>query len=144
MSLRAVPIALLLGASPAVAFDTSNLGQGGTLPLADIIPLIGKSAKLKREVNHALAQSKKKQDNVVCNAMRFPGQWTRLAGERVSPYTCDFGGKWLQIDATVRLTDRDGRLFETITAEAMKNATKISETNLRWKWTAEDPSKIRY
>jgi hypothetical protein len=143
MSLRAVPIALLLGASPAAAFDTSKLGQRGSLLLADIIPIIGKSKELKREVNQALAQSKKKQGDVVCDGMRFPGQWTHLAGKRVSPYNCDFGARWLQIHATVRLTDRNGRIFETITPEAMKNAAKISETNLKWKWETEDPSKLR-
>jgi predicted methyltransferase len=141
MSLRAISIALLLGASPAMAFDTSKLGQGGSLPLSDIMPLISKTAQLQSEVNKALAEAKKKPDDLMCDGMRFPGQWVHLAGERVSPYTCDFGAKWLQIDATVRITDRNGRRVETITPKAMKNATKVSETNLRWKWTTEDPSK---
>jgi hypothetical protein len=141
MSLRAVPIALLLGASPALAFDTSKLGQGGTLPLADLMPLIGKSARLQEEVNRALIEDKKTQDDVICDGMRFPGQWIHLGGKRVSPYTCDFGAKWLKIHATVRITDRNGRVIEAITPKAMKNATKVSETNLTWKWMTEDPSK---
>jgi hypothetical protein len=49
--------------------------------------------------------------------------------------------KWLHIDATVRITDRNGRRVVTITPKAMKNATKVSEKTLRWKWTTEDPSK---
>jgi hypothetical protein len=77
----------------------------------------------------------------MCDGMRFPGQWAHLAGERVSQYTCDFGAKWLHIDATVRITDRNGRRVVTITPKVMKNATKVSETTLRWKWTTEDPSK---
>jgi len=77
----------------------------------------------------------------MCDGMRFPGQWKNLGGLRVSHYTCDFGAKWLQIRATVRITDRRGQSFETITAKAMKNATNVSETNLNWKWTTEDPSK---
>jgi len=52
----------------------------------------------------------------------------------VSPSTCDFGAKWLQIHDTVRITDRHGQAFETITAKAMKN---VSETNLNWEWTTE-------
>ena len=44
-------------------------------------------------------------------------------------YACDFGGKWLHIRATVRITDRHGEAFETITAKAMKN--------LNWEWTTE-------
>jgi hypothetical protein len=141
MSLRAVPIvvALLIAASPSMAFDTSKLGQGGTLTLDDLMPLIRKSAQLKREVDQALVEGKKKPDDVICSGMRFPGQWVHLGGIRVSPYTCGFGDKWLQIRATVRITDRSGRAFETITPEAMKNATKVSETNLTWKWTTEEP-----
>jgi hypothetical protein len=55
----------------------------------------------------------------------------------VSPYACDFGTKWLQIHATVRITDRRGQAFESITTKAMKDATNVSETNLNWKWTTE-------
>ena len=43
---------------------------------------------------------------------------------------CDVHGRCVQ-----------GQAFETITAKAMKNATNVSETNLTWKWTTEDPSK---
>jgi hypothetical protein len=46
---------------------------------------------------------------------------------------------WLQIHATVRITDRRGHVFETITDKAMNNATNVSETNLNWKWTTERP-----
>ena len=74
---------------------------------------------------------------MVCLGMRFPGQWKNLGGLRVSPYACDFGAKWLQIRATVRITDRHGQAFETITAKAMKNATNVNETDLNWEWTTE-------
>jgi hypothetical protein len=141
MSWRALPIALFLGASPALAFDTDKLGQWGSLSLADLKPVISKSAKLQREVDQALAEGKKKQDDIMCDGRRFPGSWVNLGGERVSPYSCDFGGKWLQIQAAVRVTDRNGRAIEAITASAMKNASKVIETNLTWKWTTEDPSK---
>ena len=142
MSLKSASIALavIFAASPAVAFDTSKLGQGGTLPLDDLMPLVGKSAQLKREVDQALTESKKKPDDVICSGMRFPGQWVHLGGSRVSPYACDFGAKWLRIRATVRITDRGGRAFETITPAAMKNGSKVSETGLTWKWTTEEPS----
>jgi hypothetical protein len=132
-------ILFLLGAAPAMAFDTSQLGQGGSLFLSDIASVIGSSPGLRREVDQQLSQSKKKADEVMCNGNRFPGQWTHLGGERVSPYICDFGGKWLQIKATVQLSDGRGRTFETITPEAMKSARKVKETNLNWKWTDEEP-----
>lgn len=136
---RTVLLALLLVATPAMAFDTSKLGQGGSLFLSDIALLIGRTPKLKSEVDAALAQAKKKADAVLCDGMRFPGQWVHLGGERVSPYTCDFGGKWLIIKADVRVTGRSRQLYDTITPAAMKNAVKVSEISPTWKWTTEDP-----
>src|SRR6516162_9247755 len=137
MTLRLVPVALLLGTSSALAFDTSKLSQFGSLPLDDLTPVIAKSARLQQEIKEALSKGNKKQEDVICIGMRFPGQWKNLGGLRVSPYACDFGAKWLQIHATVRITDRRGQAFETITAKAMKNATNVSETNLNWEWTTQ-------
>jgi hypothetical protein len=140
MTLRFVPIALLLGTSCALAFDASKLGQWGSLPLDDLTLVIAKAAPLQQEITKVLSEVNKKRSDVICLGMRFPGQWKHLGGLRVSPYSCDFGAKWLQIYATVRITDRHGQTFETITAKAMKNATKVSEvseTNLNWKWAAE-------
>jgi hypothetical protein len=141
MSLKAVPIAVALTVSPALAFDTSQLGQAGSLPLSDLTPLIAKSTKLQSEVKSALAETKKNADNLMCDGMRFPGSWVNLGGERVAPYTCEFSGKWLLINTTVRVTDGKGRVLETVTPSAMKNATKVSETNPTWKWTTTDPNK---
>jgi hypothetical protein len=135
--LRLVPLALLLGTSSAPAFDTSKLGQWGSLGLDDLTPVIAKSARLQQEIGEVLSESDKKQEDVTCVGMRFPGQWKHLGGLRVSPYACDFGTMWLQIFASVRITDRRGQAFETITAKAMNNATNVSETNLIWKWTTE-------
>ena len=90
MSLRLVPLALLLGTSSALAFDTSKLIEFGSLPLDDLTPVIAKSARLQQEVKQALSEGNKEQ-RVVCLGMRFPGQWKNLGGLRVSPYACDFG-----------------------------------------------------
>ena len=98
MTPRHVPVALLLGTSSALAFDTSKLSQFG---FDDLTPVIAKSPRLQQEINEALSEGNKEQ-RVVCPGMRFPGQWKNLGGLRVSPYTCDFGAKWLQIHATVR------------------------------------------
>jgi hypothetical protein len=132
-------VALLIGLVPASAFDTGKLGQTGSMWLEDLMPLIGGTTRLKRQVNHMLAQSKKKADEVECFGRRFPGQWEHLAGERVSPYYCDFGAKFLRIQATVRITDRGGRRYETITPAAKLNASNVLETNLTWQWTTEPP-----
>jgi hypothetical protein len=137
MTLRLVLVALLLGTSSALAFDSSKLIQFGTLPLDDLTPVIAKSALLQKEISKALSEDNKEPADVRCLGMRFPGPWKNLGGLRVSPYACDFGAKWLRIRATVRITDRHGRAFETITAKAMKNATKVRETNLNWEWATE-------
>jgi hypothetical protein len=138
---RAVLIALLLVATPAMAFDTTKLGQMGSLFLDDLTALIAKTPKFKTEVDAALAAASKKPEEIHCDGMRFPGQWVNLGGERVSPYTCDFVGKWLVIKADVRVLGRSRQVYETITPAAMKNAIKVSETNLTWAWTTEDPNK---
>ena len=96
MSSRPVLIACLLVATPAMAFDTTELGQGGSLMLDELMPLIGKAPALKREVNQALAGIKKKAADVICTGYRFPGQWVHLGGMRVAPYTCDFAASGLK------------------------------------------------
>jgi hypothetical protein len=136
---RFLALALLLMPSSAWAFDTSQLGQGGSLGLDDRMPLIAKTPKLKGEVDAALAKLGKKPEDIRCDGMRFPGRWKHLGGERVSPYTCDFGEQWLRIRADVRLTGNRGKVYEKITPDAMRNARNVSETNLTWKWTKEDP-----
>ena len=66
------------------------------------------------------------------------------ASSRSAPYNCDFGGKWLQIQAIVQVTDREGRTFETITPETIKNATKVSETDLQMEMDDSGPvTKLR-
>jgi len=131
--LRAAAIALLLGTSPAVAFDTAKLGQRGTLSSDEIMPLIKQSRRLRQDFKQALAENKR--DSVSCDGMRFPGQWEELGGQRVAPYACHIGSKWLIVRANVRITDRRGRVFEKITPEAMRNATNVRETSPRWEWT---------
>jgi hypothetical protein len=127
----------MLGASSALAFDTSKLGQWGSLPLEDLASIIAKSARLQEEISEVLSEGDKKQEDVTCLGMRFPGQWKHLGGVRVSPYACDFGAMWLQIRTSVRVTDRRGQSFKATTEKAMNDATNVSETNLSWKWTSE-------
>jgi len=137
---RHIPVmAFLLAASPALAFDAGKLGQGGSLPLSDLDPLINQSAPLKQEVSDALAAINKTADAVVCGGNRFPGQWNYLGGLRAAPYICVFSGKWLLLDATVQVTGANGQVYDAITPDAMKNAVKVSETNPTWKWTTTDP-----
>ncbi|MGO8914310.1 MAG: hypothetical protein ACLQJR_00205 [Stellaceae bacterium] len=129
----------LLAASPALAFDASKLGQGGSLPLSDLSALIGQSAQLQSEVNAALAAANKKPTDIICGGNRFPGQWDNLGGLRAAPYICVFSGKWLLLDAIVQVTGASGQVYDSITPDAMKNAVKVSETKPTWQWTTTDP-----
>jgi predicted methyltransferase len=132
--------ALLFAASFAQAFDTSKLGQRGSLPLSDIGQLIGQSAQLKGEVSAALAAAQKTADQITCDGNRFPGEWVHLGGLRAAPYNCDFNGKWLMIDAKVRVTGANGHVYDAITRAAMRNAVKVTETNPTWRWTKQEPN----
>ena len=138
MAMRLVALALLLGPSAALAFDSTKVGQWGSLYLDDLAPILAKSAQLKQEVTGALAEKDKKPEDILCFGMRFPGPWKNLGGTRVAPYTCNFNGKYLRIDATVRVIGHGGRTFEVINDTAMKQATDVIEENLTWKWTTGD------
>jgi hypothetical protein len=134
-------MALMLCAAPAFAFDTSKLGQVGSLPLTDMQPLIAKSPKLKQEVDEAVAMLGKKPDEIMCNGMRFPGAWKELAGVRVAPYSCPFGDKWLQVKASVRVTGKDGKVYARVDKEAMRRAQNVRETGPNWTWSDKEPSE---
>jgi hypothetical protein len=57
MFARRIPFVLLLVSSSAMAFDTTKLGQFGTLGLDEMMSLIDKSPQLKREVIEAVAKT---------------------------------------------------------------------------------------
>jgi hypothetical protein len=133
--------AILLIASPSLAFDANKLGQGGSLALGDLDELIAQSAALKHEVADALTAAQKQADDIICSGNRFPREWVNLGGMRAAPYACEFAGKWLVIEATTRVTDKAGHAYDTITPAAMKKAVTVKETNPTWKWTTENPLK---
>jgi hypothetical protein len=56
--------------SSALAFDTSKLGQWGSLSLDDLAPIIAKSARLQQEIRQVLSEGNKKQEDVTCLGMR--------------------------------------------------------------------------
>ena len=136
---RTALIALLVSMAPAFAFDTTRLGQGGTLALEDIRGVIDQSPKLKREVDAAIAKSGKKPDQIICDGMRFPGSWKELGGMRVSPYHCEIGARWLTIRTKVRVTDKRGKLYQSINRKAMTRANHVRETNPTWSWSDKAP-----
>jgi hypothetical protein len=140
--LAAIVVATAAVSSPALAFDTSKLGYG-SLFVGDFMPLINSSPKLKKEVSDALVAAKKKPAEQLCESPRFPGSWKNLPGEHVAPYVCNIGGKWLQVNATVKVTGPRGATYETETPAALERANRISQTNPTWTWTDDDPRKAK-
>jgi hypothetical protein len=140
MKRMAIVFAALLLTEPAQGFDTRQLGQVGSTDMEDLAPLVAKTPKLKAEVDHARAEVKKEEVQVKCAGQRFPGAWKELNGVRVAPYLCEFASdKWLLIRADVRVIDKRGRAFEKPSKQAMKNAVDVTETKLRWEWSANPP-----
>ena len=62
MAVRLVALALLLGTTVALAFDSTKIGQWGSLYLDDLSPILAKSAQLKQEVTAALTEKNKKPE----------------------------------------------------------------------------------
>jgi hypothetical protein len=141
--LRLILLASIVLPAPALAFDTSKLGQAGTLSLGDIKSLIDQSPKLRAEIDEAAKKVDKPKDDILCSGYRFPGQWVHLGGGRVSPYECNFGEKWLKLSATVRVTGRGGRVYQKPSRYAMRSATDVRETKPVWEWTTEVPEWYR-
>lgn len=134
---RLILRALLVSATPAFAFDTTRLGQGGSLPLTadEIQSLIGKSSKLEREIDQAVAKAGKKPADIICSGMRFPGTWKILSGRRVSPYRCHIGDRRLTIRANVRVFDARGKLYQSINKKGMERANAVKESHPAWTWS---------
>jgi hypothetical protein len=61
MFARSIPFVLLLVSSSAMALDTTELGQFGSLSLDEMMPLIDKSLQLKREVGDAVVKPRRRQ-----------------------------------------------------------------------------------
>jgi hypothetical protein len=145
MKRTAIVFAALLLTEPALGFDTKQLGQVGSTDMGDLAPLVAKTPKLKAEVDQAFAEVKKKDEQVKCAGQRFPGSWAELGGTRVAPYLCEFASdKWLLIRADVRVIDKRGRAYEQPTKQAMKNAVDVTETRLRWQWSAKPPEGFNW
>ena len=136
---RMALIALLMSTAPAFAFDTTKLGQGGSLPLEDVQPVIEQSSKLRREVDEAIAKADKKPADIICDAMRFPSSWKALGGTRVGPYHCQIGNRWLTIRTQVRVFDPRGKLYQSINQKGMNRADVVKESHPTWVWSDKAP-----
>jgi hypothetical protein len=137
---RILLMAVLLFPAPGFAFDTTKLGSIA-LDMDELAAVIKQSPALQREIDTSLAKTGKKPSEEMCDGMRFPGAWPGLAGLRVSPYRCQFGDKWLNIETKVRVTGKHGKVFERIDKTAMHEAENVKETGPIWTWSDTQPSE---
>lgn len=140
---RLALIALTMSATPAFAFDSTKLGQLGSIALDmdEMQAVLKQAPKLKHEIDEALAKIGKKPGDVMCDGMRFPGPWKELGGLRVSPYRCQIGDRWLKIQTKVRVTGKRGKVYDQITPQIMRSAQDVKETNPTWTWSTTEPSQ---
>lgn len=139
-SIAAVAAALWLAAPPTFAFDTMSLGQFGSLGVDELQGVIDQAPKLRREVDEAVAKLGKKPEEIRCSGARFPSAWVGLAGERISPYACPFGERWLEIRTKVRITGKHGKVYTQISPEAMRRADNVRESEPAWTWSDTKPA----
>jgi hypothetical protein len=138
---RIVAITVLFASTQALAFDTTKLGQLGSvaLDMDEMLAVIAQSPKLKTEIDQAITAVNKKPGDIMCDGMRFPSAWKELAGVRVSPYRCQIGDKWLKINTKVTITGKRKKVYEAINAKAMREAEDVKETDPTWTWSNEKP-----
>ncbi len=143
MLARIALMALVLSPLPALAFDSTRLGQLGSvaLDMEELAAVIRQSPALKREIEDALDKINKKPGEVMCDGMRFPGPWKGVSGRRVSPYRCQLGDRWLRITTTIRVTGKGGKIIETMDKTAMRKAVHVEETEPKWVWSETKPTQ---
>ena len=135
-----VAVAVWFAAPPAFAFDTIKLGQFGSLGVDELKGVIDQAPKLKAEVADAVTKLGKKPEEIRCSGVRFPIAWVGLAGERVSPYACPFGERWLEIRTKARVSGKHGKVYTQVSPEAMRRADNVTESDPTWTWSDKKPA----
>lgn len=124
--------ALALGAlEPAAA---QPLGQGGSLPLTEVMANTKSARRLALVIRVNLLRAGVKADKVTCSAARYPNAWTHLGGARVSPYVCKIGKRELTVTSKRNYFDKAGRRISPRSKDVQKLAAKVTETDISWRW----------
>src|SRR5262249_1937369 len=84
-STAAWPLALLLGTSAAPAFDSTKIGQWGSLYLDDLSSILAKSALLKQEAPRRLRRRTRNQKTFSASACAFPARGRILVAHASRP-----------------------------------------------------------
>lgn len=122
--LSALVANLMIAASPAVA--------GGSVEIDQVMRLAGQSPKLMSEIQSELKKTGQTLVDVQCDAVRLGRYWTHLGGLRISPYTCDFGTRSLELTGTVEFYTDDGSIPDEETRHEV--ARYVSESEPDWSW----------
>lgn len=120
---------------PAAAQKTApSTGQGGSIPLADVLAVAKPYPNLTTQVKLRLLASGLKADQVTCTAQRFPSTWTALGAARTAPYVCPFGRRTLTISAEPTYYDKAGYRLKANDPALADKAVKVVENRLKWAW----------
>ena len=127
-------------AGPAVAIAAAALAiscpawAGGSIPLSEVLEVTKSSTALTEEVSKSLASAKTGSDEVVCSATRLGRHFESLGGARIAPYECEIGGRVLEVEAKVRMFDKEGTELKSGDPEAPAKAAKVTEEDFQWTW----------
>jgi hypothetical protein len=119
-------------AGPAVAQPAP--GQGGSIPLAEVLEVAKPYPNLTTQVRLRLIASNTTKEKVTCSAQRFANTWTALGGVRVGPYVCPIGKRTLTITAEPTYYDKAGYKLKVSDPGLATTATKVVESRLKWSW----------
>lgn len=120
-------------------FGSQAVLAGGSLNFTEILPLVGQSKKLQKEVNQTLLETSKKPSDVTCVATRLGKQFASLHAERVAPFRCQFkNDKYLTIEARNIVKLPNGKFvslekFEKLTTKPEGASLKYRIKS--WSWT---------
>lgn len=132
MRLFLFAVASLGLAGPALAQPAP--GQGGSVPLVEVLDLAKPYPNLTTQVRLRLIASNTTKEKVTCTAQRFANTWTGLGGARLAPYVCPIGKRTLTITAEPTYYDKAGYKLKATDPTLSAKAAKVVESRLKWSW----------
>jgi hypothetical protein len=125
-------IALLALAGSAAAQPAP--GQGGSIPLGEVLDVAKPYPNLTTQVRLRLIASNTTKEKVTCSAQRFANTWAGLGGARIAPYICPIGKRTLTITAEPTYYDKAGYKLKQNDPALAAKAVKVVESRLKWSW----------
>jgi hypothetical protein len=125
-------VAVFAVTEPALAQPVP--GQGGSIPLDEVLAVAKPYPNLTTQVRLRLIASNTSKDKVTCSAQRFANTWTGLGGARLAPYVCPIGKRTLTITAEPTYYDKAGYKLKSNDIALAVKAAKVVESRLKWSW----------